>query len=181
MRVAMLAFAMAFSLAAAPEFQIRLGAGLRTTPVDGRLILVVSKRLQDEPRFQVTWGLGTQQIFGMDVDSWKPGDAVEMRGSTPGAPLRTLADLPPGTYNVQAVLNIYETFRRADGHALKLHPDHGEGQQWNRSPGNLYSKPQQVEVQVSSITSLELTEVMPAIDPPKDTKYIRHLRMQSRL
>ena len=30
---------------------------------------------------------------------------------------------------------------------LKLHPDHGEGQQWSRSPGNLYSKPQRVEVQ----------------------------------
>jgi hypothetical protein len=142
---------------------------------------VVSKSLQGEPRFQVAWGLGTQQIFGMDVDGWKPGDGVEMRGSTPGAPLRTLADLPPGTYNVQAVLNVYETFRRADGHVLKLHPDHGEGQQWNRSPGNLYSKPQQVEVQTSSIASLELTEVVPAIDPPKDTKYIRHLRVQSKL
>jgi hypothetical protein len=37
-----------------------------------------------------------------------------MRGSTPGAPLRTLADLQPGTYNVQAALNACETLRRAD-------------------------------------------------------------------
>jgi enterochelin esterase-like enzyme len=181
MRVAILALAAASSLAAAPAFQFRLAAGLRAAPVDGRLILVVSRNLQGEPRFQVTYGLPTQQVFGLDVDGWKPGDAVEMRGSTPGAPLRTLQDLPPGTYNVQAVLNVYETFHRADGHVLKLHPDHGEGQQWNRSPGNLYSKPQQVEVRASSVTSLELTEAMPAIDPPKDTKYIRHVRFQSKL
>jgi len=113
----------------------------------------------------------------MDVDGWNPGDTVEMPGGTSGSPLRTLADLSPGTYNVQAVLNVYETFHRADGHVLKLHPDHGEGQQWNRSPGNLYSKPQQVEVQASSVTRLELTEVIPPIDPPKDTKYLRHWRV----
>src|SRR5262249_52296168 len=77
--------------------------------------------------------------------------------------------------------NVYETFKRADGHVLKLHPDHGEGQQWNRSPGNLYSKPQQVEVNASSEVTLTLTDVIPPIDPPKDTKYIRHLRIQSKL
>jgi hypothetical protein len=181
MRVTLLALIAAWSLAAAPGFQVRLGPGVRTAPVDGRLIVVVSRDLQGEPRFQVSWGLATQQIFGMDVDGWKPEQAMEMRGDTPGAPLHSLADLPPGTYNVQAVLNVYETFRRADGHVLKLHPEHGEGQQWNRSPGNLYSKPQKVEVQASSITPLELTEVIPPINPPKDTKYIRHLHLQSKL
>ena len=180
MRVIILAFAAALSLAAEPGFQIRLSPAIRSAPVDGRLIVVVSKKLEGEPRFQVSWGLETQQIFGMDVDGWKPGDAVEVRGKAMGAPLHTLADLQPGKYNVQAVLNVYETFRRADGHVVKLHPDHGEGQQWNRSPGNLYSKPQQVEVQASSVTQLELTEVIPAIDAPKDTKYIRHVRIESK-
>src|SRR5262249_43915320 len=160
MRARLFAFVAASSFTlAAPVFQIRLGTSMRTTPVDGRLIVVVSTSLKGEPRFQVAWGLETQQIFGMDLDGWKPGDVADMGGNTPGAPLKTLNDLPPGTYDVQAVLNVYETFRRADGHVLKLHPDHGEGQQWNRSPGNLYSKPQQVQVQKSSITSLELTAI----------------------
>jgi hypothetical protein len=97
--------------------------------------------MEGEPRFQVTWGLRTQQVFGKDVDGWKPGDTVEMDSDKPGDPLRKLVDLPPGTYNIQAVLNVYETFHHADGHVLKLHPDLGEGQQWNCSPGNLYSKP----------------------------------------
>jgi enterochelin esterase-like enzyme len=181
MRVIILAFLAALSLAAEPSFQIRLSPAARSVPVDGRLIVVVSKKPEDEPRFQVSWGLETQQIFGMDVNGWKPGDTVELRGSTMGAPLHTLADLPPATYNVQAVLSMYETFRRADGHVLKLHADHGEGQQWNRSPGNVYSKAQQVEVQAASVTRLELTEVIPAIEPPKDTKYIRHVRIESKL
>ncbi|HEY2013446.1 MAG TPA: alpha/beta hydrolase-fold protein [Bryobacteraceae bacterium] len=181
MRLTILVFVSALSLAAAPGFQVRLGPGVRKAPVDGRLIVVVSRSMQGEPRFQVSWGLETQQIFGMDVDGWSPGTAVEMRGTTAGAPLHTLADLPPGTYNVQAVLNVYETFRRADGHVLKLHPDNGEGQQWNRSPGNLYSKPQTLEVQASSVGQLELTETMPPVEPPKDTKYIRHVRLESKL
>jgi NADPH:quinone reductase-like Zn-dependent oxidoreductase len=57
-------------------------------PRDGRLIVVVSKQMQGEPRFQVTWGVRTQQIFGKDVDGWKPGDTVEMGPGTPGDPLR---------------------------------------------------------------------------------------------
>jgi len=181
MRVIILIFLSELSLAAEPFFQIRLSPAARSSPVDGRLIVVVSKKLEGEPRFQVSWGLEAQQIFGMDVDGWKPGDAVEMQGKTMGAPVHTLADLPPGKYNVQAVLNVGETFRRADGRVLKLHPDHGEGQRWNASPGNLYSKAQQVQVQASSVTRLELTEMIPPIDPPKDTKYIRHLRIESKL
>jgi len=181
MRALILFLTATLSLAAAPVFKIRFAPDVRTSPVDGRLILVVSKNLQGEPRFQVAWGLQTQQIFGIDVDGWKPGDALEIRSSTPGAPLHTLADLPSGTYSVQAVLNVYETFKRADGHTLKLHPDHGEGQRWNRSPGNLYSQPRKVEITASSETELTLTQTVPPIDPPKDTKYIRHLRLQSKL
>ncbi len=179
MRISLLVFLLAGSVAAAPRFQVKLDTG--STARDGRLIVVVSKNMQGEPRFQVSWGLETQQIFGKDVDGWKPGGTVEMDGATPGAPLHTLADLPPGTYNVQAVLNVYETFHRADGHTLKLHADHGEGQRWNHSPGNLYSKPERVEVRDGAVVALALTETIPPIDPPKDTRYVRHLRVQSKL
>jgi hypothetical protein len=181
MRTSLLFLLLAGFLPAAPRFQVKLAPEAGSIARDGRVIVVVSKEMQGEPRFQLKWGLETQQIFGKDVNGWQPGDTVEMGADTSGAPLHSLADLPAGTYNVQAVLNVYETFHRADGHALKLHPDHGEGQQWNRSPGNLYSKPQRVEVQDSSTVRLELTETIPPIDPPKDTKYIRHLRIKSKL
>ena len=61
-----------------------------------------------------------------------------------GYPLRSLAALPKGTYLVQALVNRYETFTRGDGVTVKLPPDKGEGQQWARKPGNLYSTPQRV-------------------------------------
>ena len=166
---------------ASPVFQVKFAAAARSEAVDGRLIVIVSKSSEGEPRSHVGMGLDTAQIFGMDVDGWKPGELVRMDGSTPGDPLRTLADLAPGKYTVQAVLNVYETFHRADGHVLKLHMDHGEGQQWNRSPGNLFSKPQSVEIGADSVVPIELTEVIPPIEAPKDTKYIRHMSVQSAL
>ena len=166
-------------LAAATEFEITLDPKAASAPVDGRLIVVVSKKLEGEPRFQVEWGLDTQQIFGMDVDGWKPGQSVRMGPSTIGNPLKTLQDLPAGTYNVQAVFNVYETVHRADGHVLKVHWDHGEGQQWNRSPGNLYSQRKRVEIKDSATISLTITEVIPPIGPPKDTKYVKHVEFES--
>jgi hypothetical protein len=175
------ALALAGILDASPRILIKLDPSTGSIPRDGRLILIVSKDLKGEPRSQVTWGLKTQQIFGMDADGWAPGSTLEMAANTPGDPLRTLADLPPGSYSIQAVLNIYKTFHRADGHVVKLHPDRGEGQQWNQSPGNLYSKPQQITITDSSVVQLNVTETIPPIDPPKDTKYIRHLRVQSKL
>ena len=164
---------------AAPSFQVKFASAARSNPVDGRLIVIVSKTSEGEPRSHVGWGLDTAQIFGVDVDGWKPGEIARMNGSTPGAPLHTLADLPPGTYTIQAVLNVYETFHRADGHVLKLHMDHGEGQQWSRSPGNLFSKPRSVEIGADSVVAIELTEIIPPIEAPKDTKFIRHMSVQS--
>ena len=59
----------------------------------------------------------------------------------------------PGEYTVQAVLNKYETFHRSDGKTVKLHPDMGEGQHWNISPGNLYSKPKKVTIGPDALRS----------------------------
>lgn len=181
MRIAGILLCLVASAIAQPRFDVKFAPEAKSGAVDGRLIVVVSKNLTGEPRFQVTWGLGTQQIFGVDVDGWRPGDIARVDASAPGHPLASVRDLPAGTYNVQAVLNVYETFHRADGHTVKLHMDHGEGQQWYRSPGNLYSKPQQIEIGNDSVVPLTLTEVVRPIEPPKDTKYIRHVRMESSL
>jgi hypothetical protein len=181
MRFAGLLLLLGQSVSAAPRFQVSFPSAARSTPADGRVIVIVSKEVEGEPRFQVGYRIGTQQIFGMDVDAWKPGEVARMDGSVVGNPLRSLRDIPPGTYSVQAVLNVYETFHRADGHTVKLHMDQGEGQQWNRSPGNLYSKPSRVELGADTAVSINLTEVVPPITPPKDTKYVRHASIESKL
>jgi hypothetical protein len=55
-----------------------------------------------------------------------------------GFPLDSINDIPAGTYTVQALLHRYETFKRGDGHTVKMPMDRGEGQQWAQAPGNLY-------------------------------------------
>jgi hypothetical protein len=167
--------------ASGPRFEVRLAAPARTTPVDGRLVVVVSRELEGEPRQQVDWGKDTQQVFAVDVEGLRPGQAVRVDASAAGHPLASLRDLPAGTYNVQAVLNVYETVHRADGQVLKVPWDDGEGQSWDSSPGNLMSKPRQVALDGRSAIALELTEAIPPIPLPADTKYVRSVTVESAL
>src|SRR6185295_12997051 len=60
--------------------------------------------------------------------------------------------------------------------------DRGEGQQWNSAPGNLYSTPQKIKLDANAgAIRIALDKVIPPIEPPKDTKYIKHVKMQSAL
>lgn len=124
--------------------------------------------------------LSSQQVFGMTVDGWEAGQAVSLSADAVGYPVRTLGALPPGEYTLQVVLNVYKTFHRADGKMVKLPPDEGEGQHWNVKPGNLFSAPQRVRIGPGAPElHVSLENVIPPIEPEKDTKYIRHLRIQS--
>jgi hypothetical protein len=149
-------------------------------PMDGHVVLVFADNNRQEPRQQVSEGLATQQIFGADVDAAR---SVTIDGSTMGYPREAFDRIPAGEYYVQAVLNVYETFHRSDGHTVKLPMDQGEGQHWNRKPGNLYSEPVKVKIDpaTADVVKIELTKTIPAIDPPKDTKYIKHVKLQSKL
>ena len=44
------------------------------------------------------------------------------------------------------MLNVYSRFDRADGHTVWMHDDRWEGQDWRRSPGNIYSDVQRVRI-----------------------------------
>jgi hypothetical protein len=158
----------------APRLQISYSS-------DARVILVPAPKTDAEPRFQIGYDISSQQLFGLDINNWKPAETIRLQDSVAGSPLRSISDIPAGSYTVQAVLNVYETFRRSDGHTLELHRDHGEGQQWNRSPGNLYSLPQRIDLRSDSVVTIDLTAVIPPILPAQDTKYIRHVTLESKL
>jgi S-formylglutathione hydrolase FrmB len=171
----------------ASPFSAKLAAGEVHGTQQGRLYLLFSNDDSDEPRNQIDLTPKTQVIFGMNVDSWKRGAAVSIAADAQGYPVPTIADMKPGTYSVQALFNRYETFHRADGHTLSLPPDRGEGQHWNEKPGNIYSKPRKITLgehgvpTESAHVDLVLDQVIPPIKPPVDTKYIRHIRIQSKL
>jgi hypothetical protein len=174
------------------RFNVTLPAGAASTPIDGRLLVMVAKDPRaglsagatatvDEPRFQITDGPAGQLVFGIDVNGLKPGNAVTLDGAALGFPLESINDIPAGTYSVQALIHVYETFKRSDGHTVKLPMDRGEGQQWARAPGNLYSTPQTItfDPKRGGMISLSLDQVISPLPAPKDTKYVRHERIQS--
>jgi hypothetical protein len=192
-RVAAVLLSLACLSASAQVFTVSFPAARSSKPLDGRVLLLVSNDPSDEPRMQISISPSSQQVFGLTVDGLRPGEAVafgiqtrngpRVVSKTEGFPHRSLADLPAGDYTVQAVLNVYQTFHRSDGKTVKLPPDMGEGQHWNIKPGNLYSNPVKVHIAPGSFTDvpLQLTELIPPIKPEADTKYIRHLHIQSKL
>ncbi len=166
-----------------PAFSITLPENLGDTTFDGRLLLLLSTNDENEPRFQISDGLKTQLVFGVDVEGWSPGQTITVDNAAYGYPIQQLKDVPKGEYNVQALLHKYETFVRGDGHTVKMPMDRGEGQQWNRAPGNLYSIPTKINFDPASSKGLmaELTEEIPPIEGPEDTKYIKHIKIKSKL
>ena len=128
------------------SFQVSFPTELSDNPLDGRLLLLLSNNEENEPRFQIVDGPKSQLAFGIDVENWEAGKSATFDKSVFGYPLKSISEIPKGEYYVQALLHVYETFNRGDGHVVKLPMDNGEGQQWNRSPGNLYSTPQKVMI-----------------------------------
>ena len=123
-------------------------------------------------------------MFGIDVDRMEPGSKVVMVGeAVHGYPFRTLADIPDGDYTIQAVFHRYTLFRRADGRQIQAHMDQWEGQQAQLSPGNLYSEPKQLHVRNGGSIAIELslTKVIPPIEVPPDTRFVKRLKFKSEL
>ncbi|MDI6850082.1 MAG: hypothetical protein QME69_09860 [Candidatus Saccharicenans sp.] len=165
------------------RFAVSFPVESSSVPLDGRLLLMISDNDAREPRFQISDSLQTQQVFGLDVEGLQPGAAAIFDAGVFGYPRRSLSDIEPGEYWVQALLNIYQTYHLADGRVLKLPPDRGEGQQWNRKPGNLYSQPVRVFIDPAKKQTIRISldQVIPPIPDPPETKYIKHVRIQSKL
>jgi len=168
-----------------PECRLRVGVAFpaerSTALLDGRMLLLVSDDGSAEPRFQISDGPDTQLAFGLDVEGLKPGEPAVFDGGALGYPLESLADLPAGEYWVQALLNRYETFHLANGHVVKLPPDKGEGQRWNAKPGNLYSRPVKMRLDPAKdeLVRIVIDQEIPPIPDPPETKYIKHIKIQS--
>ena len=148
---------------------------------NGRLLIMFSKKLKPEPRFQINDNKNTGIIAGIDVEDWMPGELIKFNKNLLAYPINQLKDLPNGDYYVQAFLHKYETFKMATGFELKLPMDQGEGQKWNISPKNLYSTPQKVNIQKNNFLEIKLNNEIPEIEPIEDSKFIKHVKIQSKL
>jgi hypothetical protein len=169
-------------ISATPRFEITLPAAYKQ-PLTGRAFVIVSRSSDPEPRLQVGSWRSRAELLGHDVDQLQPGKSMAIDAMTLGFPLRSVRELPAGDYYVQALFNVYTKFTRSDGHIIWAHMDQWEGQQFNRSPGNLYSEVQRVHLDplAGYTVRLELTSTIPPVAMPADTQYVQHIKMQSKL
>ncbi len=165
------------------SFKVTISDSLSDKTLDGRLLLILADKNTDEPRFLVREGLNAQPIFGKNVEGFSFKHQVVFDNEIFGFPYQSISEVKPGKYFVQAVLNVYETFNLSTGHTVKLPMDNGEGQKWNQSPGNLYSKPIEIEIKSNKVEefSIVLDQVIPEVKAPENTKWIKHIKMKSKL
>jgi hypothetical protein len=162
-----------------PTFDISYSSADAGERLTGRMFLIIAHTDSIEPRLQV--GRYGTQFFGVDFTALKPQQTVVINGTTLGYPISALINLPDGDYYIQAVLDKYTEFQRSDGHTLWMHMDQREGQDWRRSPGNLYSKVQKITIGRTNPRTIPLTvdQVIPPIAVPTDTKWVRHIKIIS--
>ncbi|HWZ85552.1 MAG TPA: hypothetical protein VN032_05075, partial [Thermoanaerobaculia bacterium] len=172
--------------AAGVRFELSFPESVRREPADGRVFVIVSRKLDAEPRFQIGKNGGqyaSTPFFGEDVQGLKPGQQAILEGRSVGYPVERLSELPAGDYYVQGMLNVYTTFRRGDGHVVKLHMDQWEGQNFPVSPGNLYSEPRKIHLDPAATETIRISldRKIPPIEVPPDSRYVKHVRFQSPL
>ncbi len=161
------------------QFSISIDKTALATPVTGRLILVLSRRETPEPRYLIA--PDAMPMFAVDVDHLQ-GAAI-IGPEAIGHPVDSINQIPAGDYYAQAVLNVYKDYHRSDGHTVWVHFDM-EGRTFQVSPGNLYSDVRRVHLDPNSgfDVSLALNHVIPPSKAPSsDTKWLKHLRIQSEL
>ena len=167
----------------AQTFRVSITDSLHNTAWDGRLLLLLSKNNNAEPRFQVSDAASTQLVFGINVNQWLPGSDQLIDMHAFGYPLERLKEVPAGDYYVQVLLHKYETFHLQTGQTVKLPMDRGEGQHWNIAPGNIYSTPVKIHFDPNTSNEIHVVidKIIPPIKEPEDTKYVKHIKIQSKL
>lgn len=185
----------------ATEVKITLGetaaAGIAAlgleVPVVGRAFFIVARDDAQMPHLGT--GVTGNPLWGVDVRDYNAGDVAVVAdgGDTVSSyPFDTLDALPPGDYYVQAFLNVYTTFERADGHVIEAHMNSGAFQNPFKAPGNAYSDVQKISVGNDGVPSINLV-IDSVIQPPQpladdevlqlgnfeDTEWVRYVKIKS--
>ncbi len=165
------------------QFEISFPSSIRSEAITGRVFVMIAKRDEKEPRLQVGNWWKSEPFFGKDVQQLNPGEVILIDENVLGYSPKSLKDIPAGDYYVQGLINVYTRFHRSDGHVIWAHMDQWEGQRFNRSPGNLYSEVESVHLDSAKGYRIKLTldKVIPPIEVPQDTKWVRHIKIQSKI
>ena len=172
----------ATAAASSITFKITLPAN-QPQPIMGRLFVIIARANDPEPRLQVGGWRSKTELLAVDIPGLQPGGTATVEALALGFPLKSVRELPPGDYYVQALFNVYTRFQRSDGNTIFAHMDQWEGQQFNKSPGNLYSEAGHFHLDplTGYEIRLNLDRKIPTQLPPGDTQYVKHIKIQSKL
>ncbi|HTK54313.1 MAG TPA: hypothetical protein VL308_20615 [Gemmatimonadaceae bacterium] len=163
--------------AQAPRFEVTVDPTARATPLTGRLVVVVSKNAQPEPRMIIA--PQGPAVFAVDLDQLRAGQAAIVDAKTSlGYPM-PLAQLPVGEYYAQAIVNVYEPIKRADGKTIWVHFNDGTQEVMQIAAGNIYSDVQKIQVGSGGTVKLRIDKVIAASPRPQNTDWVKYVRIQS--
>lgn len=168
-----------------PVFNITIAGSLNNEALTGRLFVALSPDSTPEPRIAAYYSarrrVARVPFFSKDIEEHEKGETAIIDGSSIGYPLKSLKELPEGEYYVQALLNTYTKFERADGHTIWANMDQWEGQRWAFTPGNLTSEPQKIYIDPDAPEEidLKLVNVIPPVRVPEDTRWVKRIKFQS--
>src|SRR5579863_2960091 len=164
-----------------PHIAVTFTSAARATAVTGRVYVAIS-RVNDRSPIDQTSPTGVP-LFAVNVENLAPGQVAAIGPDASGYPVASLRNLPAGDYWMEPFVNVYTRFPRADGHVVWLHMDQWEGQDWKRSPGNLYGHAVRVhfDPQSSAAIALVADQAIAPVQIPPDTATVRRLKIQSQI
>ncbi len=164
---------------AGPRIEITIARAARAEPVTGMVYVAISRDNSRTPIEQT--GPTGSPLFSHTVGALPPGTAVTIGAADPGHPVASLRDIPAGEYWMQPFVNVYTRFPRADGRTVWLHMDQWEGQDWKRSPGNLFGDPVRLTFDPASREPIRLVadKVIPPVQVPADSALVKRIKIQS--
>lgn len=168
-------------------------------PIRGRLSLIVSRDLRQEPRVSVGSTFTNKgQIFSVEVDA-AVGHGIFPAPGQASFPFATLEQFPAGAVLLQAVLTPYTLYNRSDGHSLWLpgfraltYSEDYDSYGWANvsvpfggakglsAEGALFSKPARRTIPFNAPVELTLSETVPAFpEPPPETAFQKFVSLRS--
>jgi hypothetical protein len=148
---------------AAPlEFHLTFDRKAAATPFSGRVLVVLSKRELGGPPGGPNW-FRPDPMLARDVRDWKPGETLVISGDDLAYP-QPLAKLEKGKYWMLAVMDLDQGYRS-----------------FGNAPGNVYSKPQQVELDATASEPVRLVlDQVVQERPVKETDRVKLVEIDSK-
>jgi len=164
-----------------PRFEVSFARTANPGPITGRVYVALSRTATPTSTPINQSGETGVPLFSANVEGLAAGQPVTIGGSAFGYPVSSLQNIPAGEYWVQPFVNVYTKFARADGKTVWLHMDQWEGQNWKRSPGNLFGDPVKITFDPKSSKPITLVanRVIPPISVPADNDYVKRIKIKS--